>query len=228
MAQPSISHYFAPKKRGYDEDLVINKKKVLCLDRFDSGDDSSDSTARIVHPTTSDDHAAAKVKKQSSIDSIRQVITPQRTRSSKRNQVQNVEGIEVPKVVNFYVGGNLSPQKKPSQRPVDEPVIKSALKKTKTATTETSLPSNSQKSKIEKTLLLLNNGANDEELKKKLRKADVLTRVNKLRDGFDKLKEMREKRLASSTVTSSSEQVESESERKSLKAFKKIELEILR
>lgn len=244
MAQTSISHYFAPKKRGYEEDLVVNKKKVICLERFENSEeipkDASESSTRVVHPSSSNGPTSAKVKKQASIDAIRQVIVPQRTRSSRRNQVQNVDGIEVPKVVNFYVGGSLSPQKKPSQKPADSTVVKSALKKISkskevekaTETKESSLSANnSEKSKIEKTLLLLNNGSNDEELKKKLRKAEVLTKVNKLRDGLEKLNQMREKRLATNkpaTVTSEKVNVEAESEAKSLKAFKKIELEILR
>jgi hypothetical protein len=248
MAQTSISNYFAPKKRGYDEDLVVNKKKVICLDRFENSEeipkDASENSTRIVHPTSSNGPTAAKVKKQASIDAIRQVITPQRTRSSRRNQTQNVDGIEVPKVVNFFIGGSLSPQKKPSQKSVDSTVAKSALSKiTKArdvATKESTLSAdNSEKSIIEKTLLRLNNGANDEELKKKLRRAEVLTKVNKLRDGLEKLNHLREKRLAGSkpaTVTSEKAAVtltpkkvaETESEGKSLKAFKKIELEILR
>lgn len=243
MAQTSISHFFAPKKRGYEEDLAVNKKKVICLDRFEDSEeipkDASENSTRIVHPTSSVENkhgpGTARVKKQASIDSIRQVITPQRTRSSRRNHVQNVDGIEVPKVVNFYVGGSLSPQKKPSQRPVVEPTkateVKTALKKAvkpRDDNAATSLDI-SEKSKIEKTLLLLNNGTNDEELKKKLRRADVLTKVNKLKDGLEKLSQMREKRLASNkTATVTSEHVETEGERKSLKAFKKIELEILR
>lgn len=244
MAQTSISNYFAPKKRGYDEDLVVNKKKVLCLEHFDNSEeipkDASENSTRIVHPTSTNGPTTAKLKKQVSIDAIRQVITPQRTRSSRRNQVQNVDGIEVPKVVNFYVGGNLSPQKKPSQKSVAPTVSKNVLRKvtkvineTKTSETKESTLSvqNSEKSNIEKTLLFLNNGSNDAELKKKLKKAEVLTKVNKLRDGLEKLSQMREKRLVSSkpaTVTSEKPAETESGDGKSLKAFKKIELEILR
>lgn len=223
---------------------MVNKKKVICLERFENSEeipkDASENSTRIVHPTSSNGPTSTKVKKQASIEAIRQVIVPQRTRSSRRNQVQNVDGIEVPKVVNFYVGGSLSPQKKPSQKSTDSSVTKNALNKISKAreaektivTKESTLSSNdSEKSKIEKTLLLLNNGSNDEELKKKLRKAEVLTKVNKLRDGLEKLNQMREKRLAANkpaTVTSEKVSVETESDSKSLKTFKKIELEILR
>lgn len=246
MAQASISQYFAPKKRGYDEDLVVNKKKVICLERFDDSEeiskDANENSTRVVHPSSSlgskNGPTGAKVKRQASIDAVRQVITPQRTRSSRQNQVQNVEGIEVPKIVNFYIGGSLSPKKKPSQRQAVETVtsttVKSALKKISkprdnhSITKDASLAANSEKSTIEKTLLRLNNGANDEELKKKLRKAEVLTKVNKLKDGLEKLTQMREKRLASNKAAVTVTSKQTESEVKSLKAFKKIELEILR
>lgn len=251
MATPSVSSFFISRKRGLEEDVIIQKKKVICLENRRSSNESSGNESvahKIVYPSSSqssyhsdnNEHVEGKNKKIAIINAIRQDITPQRTRSKRLQQMQNVEGIETPKIANFYLGSSLSPQKKCKQAPQNEsvkscdPAISENSEqcmKTPTKKQSSSLHSEKKDKIIEKTLLVSHN--NVDELKKKIRGSSRLTQLktslNKLRDGFDKLDQMEKKRTAATASPSSAIKNTMESnEGKSLKAFQKIELEILR
>lgn len=263
MAQPSVSSFFITRKRGIEEDAIASKKKVICLDRFsvssrpnENNDADDDSSSKIVYPSVKKNindetkgEKASKLSSSAAIASVRHGITAQRTRTSKRVQMQNVDGIEAPKVVNFWMGGSLSPQKKSKKQtesiqvaevkkkdaPMEEisyqqrnnNVMKTPTKKT----TASSNTLNSEKSCIEKTLLITNNSLNTEELKKKLRGSAKLTELktslNKLRNGFDKLDQMERRRTGSSSSLKANASTTTETV-KTLKPFRNIELEILR
>lgn len=237
MAQPSVSSFFITRKRGNDEDIVSHKKKLVCLERFSDGEDIFKEDNKVVASgSTIDNGENEKNKKLAAISAVRQAITPQRTRSKQRVQMQNVEGIQTPKVANFYLGGTLSPQKKPTHASVAiqknstdvTTISENSQQCFKTPTKKVSLSANSEK--IEKTLLV---PSNIDDLKKKLRGSSRLTElktsINKLRNGFDKLDHMEKKRMAASaTITSASLATKNTDEVKSLKVFKHIELEILR
>ncbi|KAG5679711.1 hypothetical protein PVAND_009261 [Polypedilum vanderplanki] len=238
MATPSVSSFFITRKRAIEDDVIASKKKVICLDRFSSEenhrDDADEFSNKIVYPskTKGDNNngpTAEKSTKISSISSIRQGITAQRTRSSRRLQMQNVDGIETQKVATFFFGGSLSPQKKSKKqletskvvpnKESSEIVLQNDGMKTPTKSASTSTQT------VEKTLLIPNNSLNTNEIKKKLqnssRLAELKTSINKLRNGFDKLDQMEKKRNIKAPS------VAPQSQSPSLKPFKNIELEIL-
>jgi hypothetical protein len=236
MSQKSISSFFIPRKRGNDEELVLQKQKVICLDKFSTAaiesDNNKDEQPKKIVVRPNNDHGAEKAAAtpaSQAISSIRQDITPQRTKS-KRAQ-QTVDGIQTTKVVNFIFKGSLSPQKKSKlasqsitrtgneAKEADEVEIQKEVFKTPTK--------NSEKSSInvEKTLLVPNNSL--DEMSKKLRGSSRLSElkasINKLKNGFDKLDQMEKRRLASPLKKSAAA-----SESLKLKEFKNIEFEILR
>lgn len=241
MAQPSISSFFITRKRGLEDDAISSKKKVICLERTRNASEShecdSDSEkfgTVIVFPkardsgSSNDDEPKTMVKKQT----VRQGVTPQRRAGSKRVvHMQDVDGIEAPKVINFWKGGNLSPQKKP--RVISETAISQS--ETKTSVNEVGhstpvkkrAPTTRSSDTVETTPLISNNGMNLDEIKKKLKRSSRLTELktslNKLRSGMDKLDQMEAKRIANDSIKD-----KRESTPKSLKPFKTIELEILR
>lgn len=246
MAQPSVSSFFITRKRGIEDDIVASKKKVICLDRFTASsdlNDADDNSNKIVYPKLNNTNSVveqndAKIssKKVTGVAAaIRQGITPQRTRATRRAQMQNVDGLEVPKIVNFSLGGALSPQKRSRKQiePVEQPKPVETVKPKqqnpveelinnnhgmKTPTKNSKLTTETTTSRVEKTLMISTNTLNTDEIKKKLRASSKLTELktslNKLRNGFDKLDQMEQKRK--------------ESGGKALKPFKNIELEILR
>lgn len=148
--------------------------------------------------------------------------------------MQNVDGIETPKIVNFWKGGNLSPQKKAKgfSLVTINPESKSnegniqptgCLTPVKEASAATS-------DVVGKTELVPSNRMKLNEIKKKLktssRIAELKTSINKLQGGLDKLEQMEKKRIAAGTIN---DKREANAEAlKSLKPFKTIELEILR
>lgn len=243
MAQSSISSYFITRKRTLEDDIVASKKKVICLDRNSAScselNDVEENSNKIVYPSSSKlNNGEIKdeiITKSIGLPSVRQGITPQRKRSSKRVQMQNVDGIEAPKIVNFFLGGSMSPQKKSRKQlePIETPKetitttksdnelneqnhgMQTPTKKRPILTTEVN--------RVEKTMMISTNTLNTDEIKKKLRASAKLTQlktsINKLRDGFDKLDRMEQKRK---------EMTKAAKEVKSLKPFKNIELEILR
>jgi chromatin licensing and DNA replication factor 1 len=220
--------------------LALQKRKVICLDRGSEFFKEKDEQQRkIVRPSNEHDAEKAKTTTPASlaIASIRQDITPQRTRAKRVQQMQNVEGIQTTKVVNFIVKGSLSPQKK--SKLASQPTAKTdnaTIEKTKEATSLEiqkevfkTPTKNFEKTSInvEKTLLVPNNNnLNINEVSKKLRGSSRLselkTSLNKLKSGFDKLDQMEKKRLAPPIRN-----VEN-GEGMTLKVFKNIEFEILR
>lgn len=230
MAQASISSYFIAKKRGIEDDVISNKKKVICLERnrnlSESQADSDDLETVVVYPKgrsniTSDDAPKNLAQKTA----MRQGVTPQRrTRSKKIVHMQEVDGIEAPKVANFWKGGNLSPQKKAKVAPsVECPEAKAGF----TTPIKKNVSANDA---IENTVLISNNTMNLDEIKRKLKGStkltDLKTSLNKLNSGFDKLSQMESKRIAKDVERG--KRAESPATPKSLKPFKCIELEILR
>lgn len=242
MAQPLVSSYFITRKRGLEDDVVQSKKKVICLERARSSSESQDNhtdseelSTKIVFPKTletnssNDDEPKKMVKKPT----IRQGITPQRTTRSKKVHMQIVEGIETPKIVNFWKGGNLSPQKKPKSVEVitkATTIVESSETKSDEAPINAGFSTPTKKNvgggSIEKTKLMSSNGMNADEVKKKLkgsaRLTELKTAMNKLQGGLDKLDQMEKKRLVSAPIKAAAESV------RTLKPFKSIELEIMR
>ena len=249
MAQPSISSFFITRKRGIEDDVVASKKKVICLDRYPASceiNDAEESSNKIVYPSSSKlNNGEIKEDKPSKItglSSIRQGITPQRKRSSRRVQMQNVEGIEAPKVVNFFIGGSMSPQKKSRKQMESKETPKETITSTRSddelleqnhgMQTPTKKPIlTTEVNRVEKTMMISTNTLNTDEIKKKLRASSKLTELktslNKLRNGFDRLDQMEQKRKEM-TKAAKDKIKSTEGEAKSLKPFKNIELEILR
>ena len=246
MAQTSVSSFFITRKRGLEDDVITNKNKVICLERTsnssksrDGFTDSEDLGTQVFFQKTQDSEISEnevlqKITKVSS--AVRQGITPQRTTRSKKVHMQEVDGIQTPKIVNFWKGGNLSPQKKaksvvvetvvtPTTCESENKIVKGQGMSTPVKVTATKGPDT-----IEKTSLISSNGMKADEIKKKLKGssklADLKTRINQLNNGLDRLNHMEKKRLASGL---SKEKRESNSDTpKSLKPFKTIELEIMR
>lgn len=240
MAQSSISSFFITRKRGIDDDLIAQKKKVICLERTQA--EIEDSVTVAVFPkildnsSLNDDEPKTMVKNQKpNQKAMRQGIAPQRTTRYKKVHMQEVDGIEAPKVVNFWKGGNLSPQKK-SKVKSSETIIMTETKNTNNAShssgmlTPVKVNTSSAQNAIEKTSLISNNGSSLDEIKKRIkgssRLADLKTSLNKLNGGLDKLDRTEKKRLSCASVVDKSEA--SIEMTKTLKPFKTIELEILR
>jgi chromatin licensing and DNA replication factor 1 len=242
MAQPSVSSYFNTRKRGIEDEIISNKKKVICLDRVSNPSealelhsDSKELANAIVYPKapnhSSSDEESKKTAKSSA---VRQGITPARRTRSRKVHMQEVDGIEVPKIINFWKGGNLSPQKKPKSivEAKASPAVVAQDDSSKVAqsltphTKSTEQATSSAAGTVEKTSLLSTNGMQLDEIKKKLkgssRLADLKTSINKLQNGFDKLEQMESKRLANPMRPKAAEPSSA------LKPFKSIELEIMR
>lgn len=250
MSQPSVSSFFITRKRGIEDDVITNKKKVICLERarntsesHDSCTDSEELGKQIVFPQPSEgislnDEEPKKVVAKK--PTVRQGITPQRTTRSKKIHMQEVDGIETPKIVNFWKGGNLSPQKKAKGAVVEAvitPTICELEKKSdgdvlqqQGMSTPVKLNVPKGPDTIEKTNLISSNGLRADEIKKKLkgssRLAELKTSVNKLNSGLDRLDQMEKKRLTKGPIKEKREAALEAP--KSLKPFKSIELEILR
>lgn len=243
MAQSSISNYFIARKRGIEDDLIASKKKVICLERTrnssesqDCHTDSDELGAKVVFPKTHDnlsshdDEAKTVVKKPT----MRQGITPQRTTRSRKIHMQDVDGIETPKMVNFWKGGNLSPQKKSKGLLCEHPVqtVTSQTPETKDdlEMPGMSTPTKQRRGSIEKTPLISSNAMTADAIKKKLkgstRLTELKTSLNKLQGGLDRLDQMERRRLISAPLKGKRETAAEAP--KALKPFKSIELEILR
>lgn len=246
MSQPSVSSFFITRKRGIEDELIAQKKKVICLERTrnDSqgshGDLQELQSTVAVFPKTKESNSSNddEPKIAATQKTIRQGITPQRR--SKRVHMQEVDGIEAPKIVNFWKGGNLSPQKKAKTVP-SETVRSNTNKETQrngnelqmsgmSTPAKKTVSSSQQKNAIEKTTLIPTNGSNLDKIKQKLkgskRLADLKTSLNKLNAGLDKLDQMEEKRTAS--IPEPEMRKASVETTKVLKPFRTIELQILR
>jgi chromatin licensing and DNA replication factor 1 len=247
MAQPSVSSFFITRKRGIEDDVISSKKKVICLERTRNSSESNDAFTdteelgtqvvfqKALENVSSNDEEPKKVVR---MQTVRQGITPQRTTRSKKVHMQEVDGIETPKIVNFWKGGNLSPQKKARAAVVVETPITPTIREVNTNDAlkehgmSTPVKQNPAKGPdtIEKTDLISGNGMRAEEIKKKLkgssRLAELKTSLNKLNSGLERLDQMENRRLASGPIKEKRER--SIETPKTLKPFKSIELEILR
>lgn len=243
MSQTSISSFFITRKRGIEDDVVANKKKVICLERTHNSSeshasqiDSEELEPKAVFPKVLESYISSddEPKKMVKMSSVRQGITPQRTTRSRKVHLQEVDGVVAPKLVNFWKGGNLSPQKKSKSVSVELSTPPQVAKSETSCVNDAQpVPGMSTPTKntissgsIEKTTMISNNGMKPDEIKKKLkgstRLAELKTSLNKLNNGFDKLEQMEKRRLESAPIKVSSDGA------KSLKPFKSIELEILR
>jgi chromatin licensing and DNA replication factor 1 len=244
MAQPSVSTFFITRKRGIEDEILSNKKKVICLDRThnssESEKDSEDLCASIVHPKnqeySSNDEESKKTARKAT---VRQGITPQRTTRSRKVHMQEVDGIKAPKIVNFFKGGNLSPQKKAKEAVDSSKLVPVAtisdgsIKQAGMSTPKKSIKEASTSSDaIEKTSLMTSNGMKLDEIKKKLKGSTKLaalkTSLNKLNSGFDKLDQMETKRVAAAEAQRVKASGSAPEMVKGLKPFVSLELEILR
>lgn len=230
MSQPSVSTFFITRKRGIEDDAISNKnKKKVCLERTRNGSesqtDTEDVAATIVfsrasdHHSSTDDEPKMLVKKKA----VRQGVTPQRALrlKSKKIHMQEVDGIETPKMVTFFKGGNLSPQKKPKGILVTHPETKGT--EVVQVTGQSTPVQQSTGDNVEKTPLIPINGQNVNETKKMTeasisssRLTALKTSLNKFQSSLDKLNQMESNREKSAEAA------------KALKPFKKIELEIMR
>lgn len=240
MSQASLSSYFIARKRGIEDDVIASKKKVICLERTS---DSSASQAgpedlKTVFPTAlpQGDSECPQKELESVKRVARQCITAQRATRSKRVHMQTIDGKETPKIVNFFKGGNLSPQKKSkaSTAPVEAtPAAKVEAKNNEAAKTIEGLLTPKKTvatDAIDTTPLLSTNGMTLDEVKKKLKGSAKLTEMktilNKLQAGHDKLDRMEKMRLAADALRQ--KKVAAAEPSKALKPFKSIELEIMR
>lgn len=237
MAQSSIDKYFIARKRGLEDDATLNKKKVICLERAHSSSESQNSLtdseelgAKVVFPklfdyTSCNDGEPKKVVRK---PTVRQGITPQRTTRSKKVQMQNVDGHETPKVVNFWKCGNLSPQKKSKGFVEEVPKVQEQNIKDVQELPGMSTPTKPRLGSVEKTPLLSTNGMSVDDVKKKLkgssRLTELKTALNKLNGGLDKLDQMERTRLNNPPM----KRAEPAEAPKTLKHFQSIQLEILR
>lgn len=147
--------------------------------------------------------------------------------------MQEVDGIEAPKVINFWKGGNLSPQKKSKGTPSEtiatktNPDILSSDVALQSSGTLTPVRTVQRIAAVEKTALISSNRTTLHEIKKKLRGstrlAELKTSLNKLNGGLDRREQMEKKRMESAEKHEASAEMP-----KALKPFKTIELEILR
>lgn len=246
MAQPSVSSFFITRKRGLEDDVIANKNKVICLERTSNSSESRDGFTdseefgtQVVFPKIRDSEISKnevpqKIAKISS--AVRQGITPQRMTRSKKVHMQEVDGIQTPKIVNFWKGGNLSPQKKAKSAIVETVItpttceLERKIVKGQGMSTPVKLNATKGPDTIEKTSLISSNGMKADDIKKKLKGslklADLKTRINQLNNGLDRLDQMEKKRLASGTSKDKLEATNGTP--KSLKPFKTIELEIMR
>lgn len=256
MSQPSVSSFFINRKRGLDEDSVISKKKVICLERSSSEssngayNEEKEASTKIVYPSKLVDIQEYETK-QSFKKTVRTTVVPQRVTRSRKNS----DTLEAPKLVNFFKAGNLSPKKKPRLlQSIDENPIQNTIEReskteisnqlhgmitpTKQIASATNL---NQKVKsfniVEITAMIPTNSLNSEEIKKKLKNSSRLTELktslNKLKSGLDRMDQLEKKKSMSNALKAKYEVVATTSASsvqpiKTLKPFTSIELEILR
>lgn len=231
MSQPSVSTFFIARKRGLEDDVISNKnKKKVCLERARNGSESQTDTEDVSatvdfskasdYHSSTDDEPKILVKK----NAVRQGVTPQRALRSKSKKIhmQEVDGIETPKMMTFFKVGNLSPQKKAKGIPITHPETKSAQVVQVTGQLTPEQPQ-ANDDNVEKTLHVPSNGLKLGETKKMTkgrisssRMTELKTSLNKFHSNLDKLKQMESDRVKSTEAS------------KALKPFKKIELEIMR
>lgn len=226
MSQTSVSSFYHSRKRGNDDEIIANKQKVIRLenqhqlDSFDSSDGSNQSNELLSLKANNGDISEEAPSKSKTIKaSTRQVLTAQRSTRTRSKQMQNVDGIQTPKLVNFWKGGNLSPQKKSktASEVIETSKVDQQPQGMTTPVKSAGLP-------------IPTNGMSMEEIKKKLkgsaRLTELKTSLNKLQAGFDRM-DNKEKtaRLEKGPIKAKKDDDETP---KQLKPFKTIELEILR
>lgn len=253
MSQTAVTRFFHTKKRGIEEDSVLNaKNKVICLERSTDSTSFTDSILskeKIVHPTI-DSVETNETPKAETIarTSIRQEVTSQRITRSRRKASQD-SGDETPKIVTFFKRGNLSPQKK--MKPLKPEVIpEEELPATTTSSITTKIeevhqeagmvtpkkqsiptpdPRRSPVIDAAEKLRSRLGAMTSEEIRKKLknssRLADLKTSLNKLQSGLDRLDRNEDFKMVSVNKAKDASET---SASKSLKTFKSIELEVVR
>lgn len=257
MSQPSVSSFFINRKRGLDEDSVISKKKVICLERSSSESsngtnyEEKEASTKIVYPSSKLPDIQESETKQSFKKTVRTTVAPQRVTRSRKNS----DTVEAPKLVNFFKAGNLSPKKKPRLlQSIDENPIKNSIEresKTEISTqhhgmttpTKQMAPTTHLNHKVksfnsvEITAMISTNSLNSEEIKKKLKNSSRLTELkttlNKLKSGLDRMDQLEKKKSVSNALKAKYEVVATTTASsvepiKTLKPFTSIELEILR
>ncbi|CAO1403405.1 unnamed protein product [Diamesa hyperborea] len=256
MSQPSVSSFFINRKRGLDEDSVISKKKVICLERSSSESsnganyEEKEASTKIVYPSSKLPDIQECETNQSFKKTIRTTVAPQRVTRSRKNS----DTVEPPKLVNFFKAGNLSPKKKPRLlQSIDEIPIQNTIEresKTEITTqhhgmitpTKQMAPTTNLNHKVksfssvEITSMISTNSLNSEEIKKKLKNSSRLTELktslNKLKSGLDRMDQLEKKKSVSNALKAKYEvaattTASSVEPIKTLKPFTSIELEIL-
>lgn len=258
MSQPSVSSFFITRKRGLDEDSVISKKKVICLERSSSESstgtnyEEKEASTKIVYPSTKLPDIQESETQKSFKKTVRTTVAPQRVTRSRKNS----DTIEAPKLVNFFKAGNLSPKKKPRLlQTIDETPNQNAIERE--SKTENSIqqhhgmitptkqvaPTKNLNHKVklfnsvEITSMISTNSLNSGEIKKKLKNSSRLTELktslNKLKSGLDRMDQLEKKKSISNALKAKYEVVATTTTSsiepiKTLKPFTSIELEILR
>jgi chromatin licensing and DNA replication factor 1 len=245
MSQTSVTRFFHTKKRGIEEDSALNaKNKVICLERSSTGSftDAVSSKTKVVHPTIEPSVQNDTPK----ASAIRHDLTSQRmTRSRRKASQDSANESGTPKIVNFFKMGNLSPMKKAKSLVKETIKEETEVPQTVPANdgmvtpTKQGIPAfNPQNSPIvgaaERLKSRLNNMTTDE-IKKKLKKstklADLKTTLNKLQSGLDRMDQLEQKRMQAEEFKLkrlSNQNPGPADQSPKLKAFKNIELEIVR
>lgn len=235
MSQASISSYYHPRKRGIDEDIAVNKRKVIRLDDDShTAPDSFESTDNFPVNSSETESNGKKLSKKDAVVSkvaTRQVLTPQRSTRSRAKQMQNVDGIETQKLVNFWIGGSLSPKKKSKQPPSETVISKDAppaeisIQERPGMTTPVKSQPEVEQVEKAKTRKPLNLDEIKNKLKNSSRITELKTSLNKLQSGLDRLQNIRNEREGKGPVK---EKKDDDITPKQLKPFKSIEFQILR
>lgn len=238
MSQVSISSYFHTRKRGNEDEIVTNKNKVIRLEEFDTNttENSSESSDDFSISANTEPASGRRLKKDVTTKvASRQILTPQRSTRSRAKQMQTVDGLETPKLVNFWVGGSLSPQKKAKQ-PAAETVT--SLDETASESSEIAIiaaqpgmstpvkmqPEPAAASEKPQTRKPLDVDEIKRKLKNSSRITELNTKLNKLKSGLDRLENVRNEREGKPVKEKKDDDVTP----KQLKPFKTIEFQILR
>jgi hypothetical protein len=226
MAQPSVASYFNNRKRAAVDDIGGKSAKILLLDahqelteslttRKSSRRQPEKETCTTTVETRKRLHTSISVEQKSKIEVVLSAKATSKVRgigkasAAKRAGTPVADGAQ-PQIVKFFKMGDLSPKKKAR----DASPVKQAFASKDGLNNRQVTPSPAKR------VTKLPNDLTLEEIKTKLSRgqklAQMATSVNKLREGLDKLDQLKSARAKKTEVTSS----------KNLKQFESIELEV--
>lgn len=227
MSQTSVSSYFNNRKRPIDDDTILNKNKVICLDRVETlsfnNSNYGPSETKVVFQ-----NAAGQSKLRSS---VRQGISSQRVTRSKR--ISKDEASKVEKSLNLSPQKKLTVVKLPTENKTPVKISKDDSSKhevsSKTPSKELIPTVGPASPAMSRGQLLAKIGV--EEMRKKLqnssRLAELKTKLNSIQCGLDRVEQLEKRNVSLPKLVPKKNQIE-ESPKKSLRTFNNIELEIIR